>query len=247
MDIVYLIEDSITGLKYIGSKKNWQGENSYWGSPSCKKENRKKHKLQQEWKKHFKEHKETFSFKILKQFEEISIKKLLLEEKKFQLEYEVLNRNDFINAGLAGGHGFMGKGEENPMFGKKHKESSKRKMSLKQKENGKKLSKLYKGKTYEDRFGEEKAKIARKKLSEYSKNRTGDKNPFFGKHHNEKTIQQIKDKQKGNKPVNIKKVYIEGNIYEGLKDAYITTNIKLTTIWFRIHSKNKKFEEYKYL
>ena len=247
MDVIYLIEDEISGLKYLGSKKNWQGENSYWGSPSCKNKNRKKYKLQQDWKNHFKEHKDSFKFNILKHFEKISIKKLLLEEKKLQLEYDVLNRNDFINAGLAGGHGFMGEGEENPVFGKKHRKDSINKMSIKQKENGKKLSKLYKGKTYEERWGDEKAKIARKKLSEHSKNRTGDKNSFFGNNHSEKTIQQIKNKQRGNKPINTKKVYIEGNIYNGLNDAYIATNVKPTTIWYRIHSKNKKFKEYKYI
>ena len=54
MDIVYLITDTITNLKYLGSKKNWKGENTYWGSPNCKNKRYKKYELQQEWKRNLK-------------------------------------------------------------------------------------------------------------------------------------------------------------------------------------------------
>jgi hypothetical protein len=65
MDVIYLIEDSESGLKYIGSKKNWEGEDSYWGSLCCKNKKSKKYNLQKQWKENFLNHKETFSFNIL--------------------------------------------------------------------------------------------------------------------------------------------------------------------------------------
>jgi hypothetical protein len=42
-------------------------------------------------------------------------------------------------------------------------------------------------------------------------------------------------------------VSIDGNIYNGLKEASSFTGIKETTIWHRINSKNKKYENYKYI
>lgn len=247
MDIIYLIEDSVSKLKYLGSKKNWKGDNTYWGSPSIKFKNHKKFKLQNEWKKNFNDHKESFSLKILESYENITQQELLNRERFFQIKYDVLHNDEFINANLAGGRGFIGKGNQNPMYGKKHSPESIQKMKIKQKELGIEKSAKTKGKNKEELWGKETAKAAKIKLSNFAKNRKGNKNPFFGKHHKPETIQKIKQKQKGNKPINTKKIFIDEQVYNGLNDAELKTGIKASTIWYRIHSKNIKFKNYYYL
>ena len=84
MDIVYLITDTVTDLKYLGSKKNWKGENTYWGSLSCKNKRYKKYELQQEWKRNLKLRLNTFKFEILESYENIPHKELL----KIELSYQ---------------------------------------------------------------------------------------------------------------------------------------------------------------
>ena len=101
MDIVYLITDTISGLKYIGSKKNWQGHGTYFGSPSCKSKIFKKYALQQEWKKAVKERPETFELIILESFDEIEHKELFVREKVWQVKYDVNKSMEFINVRYA--------------------------------------------------------------------------------------------------------------------------------------------------
>lgn len=78
------------------------------------------------------------------------------------------------------------------------------------------------------------------------RDRSGINNPFYGKTHSEETKRKLSENRKGKKPSNTRKIEIDGVVYEGLNDAYIATGIKGTTIWYRIHSKNKKYENYKY-
>jgi len=247
MDIIYLIEDSISGLKYLGSKKNWRGDDTYWGTPCCKYEKHKKYKLQQQWAENFSKHKETFTLNILEEFDDIDQKSLLQKEKMYQKTYNVLNDETFINACYAGGTGFMGSGESNPMYGKKHSTKAKQNMSIKQKKNGKIYSILRTGKTNEELWGKETADKANKKLSNLAKARVGEKNPFYGKRHTDETKKIISKKLKGIKPVNTKKIFIDGQIYSGLNAAFKATGIKPTTIWHRIHSHNKKYINFKYV
>jgi len=68
MNIVYLLTDTITNRKYIGSKKDWKGTGTYFGTLRCK-EKHPKYKLQQEWKKASKTRPETFQMKILEEFD----------------------------------------------------------------------------------------------------------------------------------------------------------------------------------
>lgn len=101
MDIVYLITDTVTGLKYIGSKKDWQGPGTYFGSPSCKSPVFKKYALQQEWKKAVKERPETFELTILESFDSIPHKNLFEKEREWQVKYNVNKSTEFINIKLA--------------------------------------------------------------------------------------------------------------------------------------------------
>jgi len=79
------------------------------------------------------------------------------------------------------------------------------------------------------------------------RDRTGDKNPFYGKNHSNETKKKLSENRKGIKPANTRKIEIDNVVYEGLNNASIATGIKGTTIWHRINSKNKKYENYKYL
>jgi hypothetical protein len=90
-----------------------------------------------------------------------------------------------------------------------------------------------------------KPKLDSTKMGKHDK--SGEKNPFYGKKHSKKSLEIMSEKRKGKKPGNIKKILIEGNIYEGLQAASNATGIKGTTIWHRIHSENRKYENYKYI
>jgi hypothetical protein len=63
-----------------------------------------------------------------------------------------------------------------------------------------KASALLKDKSFEDRYGEEKAKEIKEKISIHASTRVGDKNPFFEKNHNEKTRNHWSKIRKGVKP-----------------------------------------------
>jgi len=77
--------------------------------------------------------------------------------------------------------------------------------------------------------------------------RIGDKNPFFNKKHNSETKKLISEKRIGkyfgsqNIPVVINEIE-----YESLGKAKEYLNIPITTIRWRILSKNPKYENYKY-
>jgi uncharacterized protein YuzB (UPF0349 family) len=112
MDVVYLITDTITGLKYLGSKKNYLGENTYFGSPNCKNVENKKYILQQNWKSCVIERPDTFTFEILESFDIIEHKLLIECELSWQQKFNVVKSIEFINAGYAR-KGFCGNIYEN--------------------------------------------------------------------------------------------------------------------------------------
>ena len=107
MDIVYLITDTVTNLKYIGSKKNWKGAGTYFGSPNCKSPRFKKYKMQQDWKEALQIRKETFLFEILEQYDCINHVELTERELFWQKKFDVVRSMEYINAGFAK-HGFHG-------------------------------------------------------------------------------------------------------------------------------------------
>lgn len=111
------------------------------------------------------------------------------------------------------------RGELNPFFGKKHTSTTKNKIGvansgsnpkisltrLRLFKDGKIKSAIKKGQTLEEAWGEEIAKLAKKKMSKSKKalNIVGDKNPMWGKHHSKETkkkqrmskIERWKDKE----------------------------------------------------
>jgi group I intron endonuclease len=107
------------------------------------------------------------------------------------------------------------------------------------------VSELHKGNSY--RNGKKASEETRLKMSEKAKLKIGEKNPFFGKHHTEETIQKIKDKSKGRLPPNTIKISIDGNIYISITEAARQLSKPAPTILWRLKSKNAKFDNYKYV
>jgi len=103
------------------------------------------------------------------------------------------------------------------------------------------------GKKHEEIFGVDKAKEISKKLSKAASLKIGEKNPFFGKHHSEKTKKKLKEKRVGKYlgEQNIPFI-IDGKNYDSLGLASKELNIPITTIRWRLKSNNKKFENYQY-
>lgn len=77
--------------------------------------------------------------------------------------------------------------------------------------------------------------------------RNENNNPFFGKQHSNETKKKLSEIRKGtyNGEQNIP-IIIDDVEYRSSGDASKTLNIPMTTIRWRIISKNKKFENYKY-
>jgi hypothetical protein len=126
-------------------------------------------------------------------------------------------------------------GDGNPNFGKKWDENKKKLASKRVKEYWSIPSNKEKIK---------KPKADSSKMGKYDKN--GINNPFYGKNHTADTIKKLSDNKKGKKPSNTMYIEIDGIVYYGLSEASEKTGLKTTTIWYRINSKNKKFENYKY-
>jgi group I intron endonuclease len=77
--------------------------------------------------------------------------------------------------------------------------------------------------------------------------RSEDKNPFFGKQHTEETKQKLSEGKKGkyHGEQNIP-IIIDGVEYRSAGEASKILNIPMVTIRWRVISKNKKFDNYKY-
>ena len=95
------------------------------------------------------------------------------------------------------------------------------------------LLKLH-GKTYEELYGEEKAREMKEKISLRASKKIGEKNPFFGKHHSEETKQKLAKANKGRKnETQAKKVLYNGVIYESAADCGRKIGISNVTVSYR--------------
>lgn len=122
-------------------------------------------------------------------------------------------------------------GPDNGMYGRKHTDAAKERIS--QANTGNEYSK---GKLRSDQ--------TKQILSDIAKTRIGDKNPFYGKNHSNETKRKIGNANLGNNPVNRLQYSISGKIYNGLDSAERGTGIKRSTIRHRCISQNKKYDEY---
>lgn len=125
-------------------------------------------------------------------------------------------------------------GRSMSMFGKKHSDETKIKMSKNQKRKYGEENHFY-GKTHT----EETKQI----ISNAASKRVGDKNPFYGKKHSEETLNKISEKNKGKKPVNIRRVVANGEVYESVSDCAKNNEISPALVIYRI--KSEKYD-YRY-
>lgn len=139
------------------------------------------------------------------------------------------------------------KGEKNSNFGNKWNDESRKNLSIKKKIFYENNSPINKGKKLEELVGEEKAKKIKENLSANAAKRTGEKNPFFGKKHKNETKEKWSDIRKGKYTgdQNIEFI-IDGKEYRSLGEASKDLKIPSTTIRWRLKSKNKKYNNYKY-
>ena len=79
------------------------------------------------------------------------------------------------------------------------------------------------------------------------RDKSGDKNPFFGKQHTEETKRKLSEFRKGtyNGEQNIP-IIIDDIEYRSAGEASKLLNIPMVTIRWRVKSKNKKFDNYRY-
>lgn len=139
------------------------------------------------------------------------------------------------------------KGCKNPNYGNTWSDKSKEEASIKKIEYFKNNSPINKGKKLSDLYDDDKVKEIKEKISTFASSRTGEKNAFFGKHHTEeykeKAMKRRKDKYFGEQNIPF---IIDGVEYDSLGKASKELDIPLTTIRWRIKSKNKKFDNYYY-
>lgn len=139
------------------------------------------------------------------------------------------------------------KGNMNPNYNNKWSFEMKKKMSKNKLTFFKTHNNPLKDKKLEDYYDEEKVKIIKKKISDSAKIKIGIKNSFYGKKHTDETKKHLKDIRIGKYYGSQNKVfYIDDVEYNTLSEASKKLNIHITTISWRLRSKNKKFDNYKY-
>jgi len=130
-------------------------------------------------------------------------------------------------------------GEKNGMYGKTHTEEVRQKISHLKKVNNIGNKNPFYGKTHTEEV--------RQKLSDAAKLKIGKENSFYGKHHSEETKAKIREKNKGKLSKNSIPITIDNIHYLSITNASQKLNISVSTILWRLNSKNKKFINYKYL
>lgn len=77
--------------------------------------------------------------------------------------------------------------------------------------------------------------------------RSDDKNPFFNKTHSEETKKKLRERMLGSIPNNRKEITINNIDYVSYNDASEKLGIPITTIRWRVLSKNPKYKDYHFM
>lgn len=124
-------------------------------------------------------------------------------------------------------------GDKNPNYGNKWSKELRERVSKTRKEYSLTHPNYIKGKTFEEVYGKEKADEIKRKMSERSKLKIGEKNPFYGKHHSDELKKRFSEERKGIKPTNSKKVICNGVIYDSANDCAKKLGIPMVTVAYR--------------
>lgn len=125
------------------------------------------------------------------------------------------------------------RGRGNPNFGNKWEDWQRERASKYWKEYFKTHDNFIKGKTFEEAFGEEKAKQMKQRLSEFASQKTGEKNSFYGKHHSKESREKMSKARKGVIPSNSKKVEYNGKVYPSAGACAKEINMNHMTVCYK--------------
>lgn len=140
------------------------------------------------------------------------------------------------------------KGNQNGSYGKKHLESTKLKCSIKGKIGAATRTKQMIGKTYGEIYGEKEIIIKEKLSATLKEKQKGEGNNFYGKKHSDKSKLLIAEQKKGKfTKSQCKPIEILGLYYRSAGEAALLTGMNAATIRFRVLSKTKEFENYKFI
>lgn len=120
-------------------------------------------------------------------------------------------------------------GERNGMYGRSHTPEARRKIS-------KHLRGLDLRGERSHRFGVKASEETRRKLSQVASERTGEANPFYGKHHSEATRAKLSKQRKGKKPTNMRPILADGVRYESVTEAARQLGVTPALIVYRLKS-----------
>jgi group I intron endonuclease len=137
-------------------------------------------------------------------------------------------------------------GPKNGMYGRTHTDEARSAISEKNKKHYEENEVYNKGKTLDEVFTKEKADEIRKHMSDFARERTGERNPFYGRKHTNETKEKIASIHRGRKPVNQRPVIIDTAEYPSVTEASRQLGTCAATIIHRIKSKNVNYNGYFY-
>lgn len=199
---------SLPPRRYIGSSKIKNINNGYLGSVTSKK-------YSKVWKEEIRQNMTLFKLRILSVHDNgVSARE---EEKRLQLKYDVVKSDIYVNLAIASPDGYFGKTDT----GREFTEETKLKMSI-----------VRKGKTYEEIFGNEKAK-------KLKKDRKNQKSWNKGKTKNDNEI--IKEYGKKVSQAKSNGIWITN----GIEDKYISGKTKMIPEGWKNGRTKGKFPSHK--
>jgi group I intron endonuclease len=239
---IYRIKNLVNGKIYYGSSKDIKKR---WRTHKNKLNNGKHHNspLLNAWNKYGEEN---FIFEII----ELCDEKILLEREQYYLD---LKPEYNIGIKSSGGDNITKNPNKKDII-RRITESTKKRYKLMTDEEKKEMFSLPMDKNPNWKGGVSFVYCKCGKRIGYGhthcnkcRPRSSENNPFFGKQHTEETKQKLSESKKG-------KYHGEQNIpiiiddveYRSAGEASKTLNISMATIRWRVISKNKKFENYKY-
>lgn len=125
------------------------------------------------------------------------------------------------------------RGRGNPNFGNKWTKEQKEKASEYWKNYYLTHERQTRGKKLEEICGKERADKIKRILSEQASQRTGEKNPFYGKKHSKATKEKLAMAHLGKLPVNSKKVEYNGTIYDSAGECAKALKMSHMTVCYR--------------